>query len=71
MFMAINPLPPPSHTDLLYAGVLVHPAPTGPTQQGQGHFAGTVCCTATLTLLPSGVVIINCCYTVLSTIPEV
>ena len=66
-----SPLPTHTHTDSLYASVLVHSAPTGPTQQGQGHFAGTECRTARLTLLPSGVVIINCCYSVLSTIPEV
>ena len=59
------------HTDSLYAGVLVYPAPTSPTQQEQGHFARAVCRTAWLTLLPSGVVIINCCYSVLTTIPEV
>ena len=71
MTMVINPPTPHLYTDLLYAGVLVQLAPTGPTQQGQGRFAGTVCCTARLTMLPSGVVIINCCYSVLSTIPEV
>ena len=32
---------PQPHPDSLHAGVLSYPAPTGPTQQGQGYFART------------------------------
>ena len=30
---------PQPHPDSLHDGVLAHPAPPGPTQQGQGYFA--------------------------------
>ena len=48
----------------------------GSTSTNRPHLTGIgtlyrdLCCTARLALLPSGVVIINCYYSVLSTIPE-
>ena len=53
---------PRPHQDSQHVGVLAHPAPTGPTQQGQGYFARTPCCTTGLTLQPSGILLLLCHY---------
>ena len=50
------------HQDSLHVGVLAHPAPTGPTQQGQGYLDRTPCCTTGLTLHPSGILLLLCHY---------
>lgn len=50
------------HLDLLHAGILAHPAPTGPIQQGQRYFARTVCCTNGLTIQPLCVLLFLCYY---------
>ena len=48
--------------DPLHAGVLAHPAPPVPPQQGEGHLARTLCCTTVLTVHPSGVIPFLCCH---------
>ena len=53
---------PQPHPDPLDARVLAHPAPPVPPQLGEGHFARTLCCTTDLTMLPSGVLSLLCCY---------
>ena len=57
---------PQSHPDSLHAGVLAHPAPPVPTQQGEGYFARTLCCTIGLTVHPSGVLPLLCYYLLVS-----
>ena len=57
--MVFNTQPYP---DPLHAGVLAHRAPPVPTQQGEGHFAKTLCYTTGLTMHPSGVIPLLCCY---------
>ena len=47
---------------LLHAGVLTHSAPPVPTQQGEGYFARTLCRTTDLTVHPSGILPLLCCY---------
>ena len=53
---------PKPHPDPLHAGVLAHPAPPVPPQQGEGHLVRTLCCTTDLTMHPSGVIPFSCCY---------
>ena len=51
-----------SLSDPLHAGVLAHPAPPVPPQKGEGHLARTLCCTTDLTVHPSGILPLWCCY---------
>ena len=53
-----------NHTQIccMLAGVLAHPALPVPTQQGEGYFARTPCCTTDLTMHPSGVLPLMCWY---------
>ena len=49
---------PQPQSDVLHA----HPAQTSPTQQGQGYFARTLCCTTGLTLQLSDVLLLGYYY---------
>ena len=48
---------PPNHNSL-HARVLVHPTPTGPTQQRQGYSARILRCTVGLKQIPSEVIVL-------------
>ena len=42
-----------TQTHCMLESYIEHPAPSVPTQQGEGHFARTLCCTTGLTVHPS------------------